>query len=199
MYLSWKHTILLLAVLVIASACTLAEVKVDVVSERTSLENQVLGSYNSLSDEVLLVASVRGVDPQGRVATPAPRSGEQQDAVEAVQVLSFHADDVDTFKRLGWVGENNQGLLTPFELQKTQIPDGLEEFAARYGREEFLAVVADVNAARVVVMNRVVERNENLTKDDFPQVQRIFAKIQKENAVAGDKIQAEDGTWVVKQ
>ena len=101
------------------SGCTLAEVKVNVASERTSLENQILGSYNSLSEETLLVASVRGVDPLGRIQTPQKKSGEQQDAVTAMQVLSFHADDVDAFKRLGWVGEDNKGLLTAFAMQLT--------------------------------------------------------------------------------
>lgn len=199
MHLSNKSIVLLTAVLFGASACTLADVQVNVVSERTSLENQVLGSYNSLSSEVLLVASVRGVDPLGRVAPPPARSGEQQDAVDAVQVLSFHADDVDAFKRLLWVGENNQGLLEAFAMQKQEIPPGLEEFAARYGEDEFRAVVAGVNAARQVVMRRVVESNENLTAGDLPQVRGIFAKIHAENALAGDKIQAVDGTWTVKQ
>ncbi|MBW1790345.1 MAG: DUF1318 domain-containing protein, partial [Deltaproteobacteria bacterium] len=35
-------------VLVFLFGCTLAEVQVNVVSERTALENQVLGAYNSL-------------------------------------------------------------------------------------------------------------------------------------------------------
>ena len=52
------------------SGCTLAKVDVNVVSERTSLENQVLGTYNSLSEDMLLVASVRGVSPTGKVEAP---------------------------------------------------------------------------------------------------------------------------------
>ena len=80
------------------------------VSERTALENQVLGSYNSLSQDVLLVASVRGVDPLGRIKTPPRKSREHQNTVEAVETIAFNADDVDFFKRLRWVGENNQGF-----------------------------------------------------------------------------------------
>ena len=58
---------LIVASVFFLSGCTLADVKVNVVSQRTALENQVLGSYNSLSDEVLLVASVRGVEPSGTI------------------------------------------------------------------------------------------------------------------------------------
>jgi len=62
-----KKISLLSITLFLLFGCTLAQVRVNVVSERTALENQVLGSYNSLSQDVLLVASVRGVDPLGRI------------------------------------------------------------------------------------------------------------------------------------
>jgi uncharacterized protein YdbL (DUF1318 family) len=192
-------TIHYLAFLILTlSACTLAKVDVSVVSERTALENQVLGSYNALTRDVLLVASVRGVDPTGAIKIPPKRSREQQNAVEAVQTLAFHEDDVDAFKRLGWVGENNEGQLTPFPMEKNEVPDDLEAFAARYTQGEFDAVVAQVNRARDVVMQRVVDTNPDLTDTDLPQVRRIFARLNRENALAGEKIQGEDGKWTVK-
>ena len=50
--------------------CTLADVKVEMLSERTALENQVLGSYNALDSQMLLAASVRGVDTSGNISWP---------------------------------------------------------------------------------------------------------------------------------
>lgn len=179
--------------------CTLAEVKVNVASERTSLENQILGSYNSLSEETLLVASVRGVDPLGRIQTPPKKSGEQQDAVTAMQVLSFHADDIDAFKRLGWVGEDNQGLLKPFGLSRDKAPDDLKDFAARYGQQEFDSVLREVNAAREVVMRRAVETNASLTQADMPKVRAVFAKLAADTSRPGDRLQSPDGSWTVKR
>ena len=181
------------------TGCTLAEVKVNVASERTSLENQVLGSYNSLSEETLLVASVRGVDPLGRIQTPPKKSREQQDAIVAMQILSFHADDLDSFKRLGWVGENNQGLLQPFPLVRDKAPEDLKDFAARYGQQEFNAVLGEVNKARDTIMRRAVELNANLTQDDAPKVRSVFAKLATDTAKQGDKFQQADGSWVVKK
>jgi len=181
------------------SGCTLAEVKVNVASERTSLENQILGSYNSLSEETLLVASVRGVDPLGRIQTPQKKSGEQQDAVTAMQVLSFHADDVDAFKRLGWVGENNQGLLTAFAMDRAKAPDDLKDFATRYGQKEFNSVVAEVNAAREVVMRRAIETNAALTPADMPKVRAVFAKLAADTARPGDRLQTAADGWTVKR
>jgi len=193
-----KKTLSMLVVAALCVGCTLARVKVDVVSERTSLENQVLGTYNALDREMLLVASVRGVDTEGRVQTPPRQSREQQDVLLAMQVLSFHEDDLQAFKQLGWVGENKEGLLTIFPMTKEKVPKELKDFADRYKEEEFKSVVEKMNSAREVVMRRVIALNENFTEGDLPAVRSVFAKLNAENAKSGDKYQAEDGTWKVK-
>ena len=178
--------------------CMLAEVQVNVVSERTALENQILGSYNSLSQDLLLVASVRGVDPLGRIQTPPQRSREYQDAMEAMQTLAFHADDVEAFKSLGWVGENNEGLLTTFPMDKTNVTEDHKAFANRYKDDEFNTVVKEVNAAREAVMLRIVETNENFSLEDLPRIRSVFSKLNMENSLSGEKIQTEEGSWTVK-
>lgn len=179
--------------------CTLAKVDVNVVSERTTLENQVLGSYNSLNNDMLLVASVRGVDPSGKIIKPPRRSAEHMETVSAMQVAAFHADDLASFKRLGWAGENNIGLITPFEMNKTDIPDALKEFAERFEKEEFESIISEVNSARETVMKRVVDINENFTEEDLPEIRKIFGKLNRDNALTGEKIQDEAGSWVIKE
>ena len=193
-----KKTLSMLVVAALCVGCTVARVKVDVVSERTSLENQVLGTYNALDREMLLVASVRGVDTEGRVQTPPRQSREQQDVLLAMQVLSFHEDDLQAFKQLGWVGENKEGLLTLFPMTKEKVPKELKDFADRYTEEEFKSVVEKMNSAREIVMRRVIALNENFTEADLPVVRSVFAKLNAENTNSGDKYQAEDGTWKVK-
>ena len=184
--------------LLTSMGCTLAKVDVNVVSERTALENQVLGSYNALSDDVLLVASVRGVDPSGKIKTAPRKSREYQNAVMSMETLAFHEDDVDGFKRLGWVGENKFGLLTTFPMNKEKAPDDLQSFAARFPPDEFLSVVKQVNQAREVVMMRVVETNINFTEKDLPQIKSVFAKLNREKALPGEKIQKENGSWTTR-
>jgi len=193
-----KKTLSMLMVAALCAGCTLAQVKVDVVSERTALENQVLGTYNALDREMLLVASVRGVDTEGRVQTPPRQSREQQDVLLAMQVLSFHEDDLQAFKQLGWVGENKEGLLTLFPMTKEKVPKELKDFADRYTEEEFKSVVEKMNSAREIVMRRVIALNEGFTEADLPVVRSVFAKLNAENTNSGDKYQAEDGTWKVK-
>ena len=188
-----------LCALLVASGCTLAKVDVKVVSERTSLENQVLGSYNSLSDDLLLVASVRGVTPTGKIATAPLRSQEQQDATTAMETVAFHADDLESFKRLGWAGENKDGLITPFprEVPKSLTPE-LQAFAALYSEDGFKQVLSEVNQARETLMQRVVQTNENFTAKDLPAIRKVFAKINRENSAPGTRGQADDGSWSVR-
>jgi uncharacterized protein YdbL (DUF1318 family) len=195
---AFSRFLFLMTLLSALAGCTLAKLDVNVVSERTALENQVLGSYNALSDDVLLVASVRGVDPTGKITIPPRKSREYQNAVMAMETLAFHEDDVDAFKRLGWVGENNVGLLTPFPINREKAPDDLQAFAARYPQEEFNSVVKQVNQAREVVMMRVVETNVAFTQEDLPEIKKVFAKLNGEKALPGEKIQKEDGSWVTR-
>lgn len=176
-------------------ACTLAKVDVTVVSERTSLENQVLGTYNTISDDLLLVASVRGISPSGRI-TPAPqRTPEQEMAVRALETVSFHADDVEAFKRLGWIGEGRDGLLAPFP--RTLPKSGSQDlaFAESFSEGEFRQVLEEVNSAREVLMLRVIQTNENFTARDLPEIRRVFAKINQQSSPPGSKIQKDDDTW----
>lgn len=187
------------AIIAILSGCTLAKVDVNVVSERTALENQVLGTYNALSEDVLLVASVRGVSPTGKVDTPAKRSPEAQEAAQALENIAFHADDVDTFKRLGWVGENQEGTLTSFAREiPEKAPSDLKTFASRFGDGEFRQVVSEVNRSREILMLRVVRTNENFTAKDLPAIRKVFARINRQSSAPGSKVQEDDGRWVTR-
>lgn len=196
MHAAARHRRWWLAGLLLLGGCTLAKIDVNLVSERTSLENQVLGSYNSLSEELLLVASVRGVSPTGRIEAVQRRSPEQMDATRALETISFHADDLESFKRLGWVGENREGLITAFarEIPKNLPPD-LTSFADRYGEEEFRQVIDEVNRSRELLMVRVVQTNENFTTRDLPAIRRVFARINRQNSAPGTRVQEEDGRW----
>lgn len=188
----------MICALAVTGGCTLAEVKVDVVSERTSLENQVLGTYNALDSEMLQVASVRGVDPSGEVRTPPAKSQEARDVVLSMQTLSFHDDDLQRFKRLGWVGEGADGLIEPFE-RTGNVPEELAPFVARFTDEEFRAVVKAVNEARMAVMRRVVALNEDLDDGDLPEVQQVFGRLNSDGAKSGERIQRADGTWEIRR
>lgn len=193
-----KHYSICLIASLVLSGCTLFEVKVNVVSERTSLENQVLGSYHSLDQDMLLLSSVRGIDPKGRIKTPPPKSQDKKDVIAAMQVIDFYDDDIKIFKQLGWLGENNQGILERFPVDKTAMKEDLKAAAERYTENEFNEIATNVNQSRQIVMQRVIDMNENLTQADMPEIKKIFGKLNAENAGKGEKIQTPEGTWQTK-
>lgn len=191
--------LIILTLVCAVSGCTLADIKVEMRSERTALENQVLGAYNALDSQLLLAASVRGVDSSGNIVRPPEHSREYKETISAMQTIDFHADDLDRFKRLGWVGENNQGLVERFDIDRDSVPETLQTFAERYSREEFDFVVSQINESRETIMMRVIHMNEELDESDLSDVRTIFAKINAEKAGAGEKIQDADGNWKVKK
>lgn len=188
-----------LIVFFLMAGCTLFEVKVNVVSERTSLENQVLGSYHSLDQDMLLLSSVRGIDPKGKIKTAAPASQDKKDVIAAMQVIDFYADDIKLFKQSGWLGENNKGFLTPFAMDKEKIKEELKAEVLRYSEEEFKKITDSVNHSRQAVMQRVIDMNENLSEKDMPEIEKIFGKLNAENALPGEKFQLPEGAWKTKQ
>ncbi|OPL14600.1 MAG: hypothetical protein AVO38_11590 [delta proteobacterium ML8_D] len=193
-----KKTVIMIMIIMLGG-CTLAKVKVEMLSERTALENQVLGSYNSLDTQMLLVASLRGVDSEGNISLPPESSIEQQEIIAAMQIIDFHADDIDLFKQLRWVGENNQGLITSFGMDHEHIPENAKASARRFSQEEFEAVVNQVNQSREKVMRHVIHMNAYITDADFEEVALIFARIEADQASPGTLIQSEQGRWAVKK
>ena len=84
-------------------------------------------------------------------------------------------------------------------MEKKDIPKELKEFAERFQEAEFKVVVEQINQAREIIMQRVIHLNEGFTKTDLPKIRRVFGKLNAENALSGEKIQTDDGTWIKKK
>jgi len=164
-------------------------VGVTVVDERTALENQVLGTYQELNQEVMLVASVRYIDPKGKLKQTAELPPGKKEVARALQRISFNKDDLNRFKAMGLVGENMEGGVSPLSPEK--VVDSDKAFLDNLLKEE--------NEDRVVVMNRVVETNETLTPQDLPKVHKMFAALNRDKASKGEWIQLETQRWVQKE
>jgi len=174
--------------LMLSMGCEGPLVGVTVVDERTALENQVLGTYQELNQEVLLVASVRYIDPKGKLKkSPEIPAGKKQ-VIRALQRSSFNKDDLDSWKQQGVLGENNEGGLTL--LDRKRVAPAQVAFVDN--------LIAEENADRAVVMARVIETNEKLSEKDLPRVKKMFAALNRDKAPVGHMIQFDDGTWVKK-
>ena len=164
-------------------------VGVTVVDERTALENQVLGTYQELNQQVMLVASVRYIDPKGKLKQTQELPQGKKDVVRALQRVSFNKDDLNRYKSLGIIGENNEGGITLLEPEKVEPAD--RAFVDNLIKEE--------NEDRAAIMNRIIETNETLSSTDLPRVHKMFAALNRDKALKGERIQLDSGEWIQKE
>ena len=136
-----------------------------------------------------MLHEVRVFSPKGKLKKSAKIPPGKKKVIRALQRASFNKDDIDRYKEQGVLGENNQGGITL--LASDKVPTDQLPFVEHLVQEE--------NADREVVMHRIIETNEKLSKKDFPRVKKMFASLNRDKALAGHMIQAEDGTWTKKE
>ena len=186
-----KILIGLATVLLLASCGKLVDVDVTVVDQKTALENQILGSYEELGNEMLLLASVRSVDEDGKLVTVAEIPPGKKEAIRAMQRQEFNRDDIQSFKQAGVAGEGNSGELKFFENEKTRKDPQFKSFVQ--------AIIKEENQDRLTILNRTIATNQAFAEGDLPKVRKIFASLNRDSALQGEKIQLESGQWTVKK
>ena len=175
---------------------SLVEVKVDIVGERTALERQVLGTFQEIDRQAILLASVRSVDATGRLVETPPLPPDKRRVVKALQRMKFNRDDVDRLRGLGYLGEGNNGLLV---FRSDQLKgEGKEKGEVKDSEEFIQSIMAEENEDRLIVINRVLQESENLKETDMEKVQKIFAHLNRDAAPPGTWMQMEDGSWKQK-
>jgi hypothetical protein len=167
----------------------LVDVNVTIVDQKTALENQILGSYEELSNDVLLLASVRSVDEEGKLKPTVEIPKGKLKALRALQRQEFNRDDIQDFKNSLLAGEGNDGFLKFFENKRTKTDVHYRDFV--------VTLIAEENEDRLTVLQRILATNEYFTMQDLPKVQKISASLNQENARPGEKIQLENGEWFI--
>jgi hypothetical protein len=157
---------------------------VNVTGEKTSLEREILGTYSLMREDTWMAASTRAPSPPPDSASMSP---EKRRSLEALQEQAFNRDDVEEFKRKGWVGESNDGRLA------LRAPAGTEP--GPEDRALVDAILAEENADRAVILGRVVELNDALKRAVPRDVSAVFARMYQDNSPGGTWVQKPDGQW----
>ena len=114
----------------------LVDINVTIVDQKTALENQILGSFEELSNEVLLLASVRSIDEEGKLKPVTEIPKGKLRALRAMQRQEFNRDDIQGFKQTLCAGEGNDGYLKFFDNERTKTDAQFKEFAEAIIAEE---------------------------------------------------------------
>lgn len=174
--------------LLLLSGCgaRLFDVNLFIVGEQTALERQVLGSYSALGEDLVLYSSVRGVDPDGQLRPPPPTTDSQRVAFAAMRNREYNRDDVDRFLAEGLVGEGRDGLLAwraGVRAVGLLLPEQVE------------TIVAEENADRQVLVQRLLETTTERGDGVEEQVRWIFSGLNRDAAPRGAWVEARDGEW----
>lgn len=167
--------------------CSVHTPEVKITGEKTALENQILGTYNQVKEDVWMIASVRSTNPDSQITV----SEDKRAVLTAIQNREFNKDDIDEFKRSGVVGENLRGLL---EIR----PNEQFENDPQY-RKLVEEIVSEENQDRATIMHRIIDINPSLQQADQAKVENVFAKLNRESASPGEWIQLPDGQWFKKE
>jgi len=172
--------------LFMAMGCAIRAPEVHVTGEKTALEREVIGTYHEMEEDTWMIASTRSTKGEGDVKI----SPEKKKVFEALREQKFNKDDIDEFKKKGYIGEDNQGLI------QIRPSTGLESDSEMMNLVQ--VIVQEENRDRQIIMERVIELNQSLKKSSRQEIFGIFARMNQENSPKSTWIQDTDGNWIKK-
>jgi len=175
-----------------AAACTIKPPPVIVTSEKTALENQLLGSNALLTDDPLSVTAVWSREFEPGVYSPyADQAGADVDRDDTRTLILAQIrrqtlqDHISQLKRNGFLGEKADGILTI-------IPDS----AAR--NEEITRIVAAENTDRAVIWEFYAAVSGEEVSEALDSIRRTFAGIMIKSSPTGTWVEDDNGNWARK-
>ncbi len=159
-----------------------------IAKDQIPLEQEILKIYGELEAEAdkWMTASTRAYKGD----TDVKISADKKELYEAIQKQKYNRYDVDQYKRLGTIGENNRGLL---EIRSLDAMSGDPA-----GLKRVKTIVDQENKDRKLIMKRIMKMKNSLKEAGAEAVYPIFAQIKQKDSPEGTWIQKEEGEWVRK-
>mgnify|MGYP003330596287 CR=1 FL=1 len=166
----------------ILNSCSLSIKVPELNTAKTDLEKQVLGTYKSVDDELILISTVRGSKERG---------SQEKRLQYALKNQKFNQDDVEELKDKSIVGERNDGSLV-------LLPDRYRDKKSQQNQKRLrLAkiICAEENRDRMTIWRDKLERNDNRKGPSLLQIKQTYARLKQQLAKAGQWIQDNEGSW----
>jgi len=165
----------------------------ELTSQRSALENQIMGKYEELDDD-LIVAKPQKPLTAGSLAKKMEHSELEKLAMLAKQNQEFNLDDIEELKDEQILGETTNGYL---RLLAADI--GLAKSASKEQKSLAEALVAEENHDREIIWRRAIDTDAALSDKDLPKIQRKFAEKLYAEAPAGYWFEASNKQWQQKK
>jgi len=173
-----------------SSCCIITVPPITFTSERTALENQIIGDYKRIRNDIWLKASAQAIEGMELKEESSKEVPFSQKLLSAYKTQEYNKNEIELLKSKGIIGENNEGFieyLTNAELEKNPKE-----------KERILKIISEENDARLIFMLEVIKKNKNLTIEDLPAVKKSFAKFYIEQLKEGEYYQTDEGRWLKK-
>jgi len=164
------------------ASCALTTTKVIQIDKKSTLEQQFIGEYEELSDDLATVASVRaetnglgrnGSDPYAR-------------ALQARRVQQFYKDDLDRARAAGCIGESSIGRVQPVDCGQASSAPTVDR------------LVGLENDARKALVEYTLSRTSQPKDTERALVWQALRRVVLETVPKGTPVQNNAGAWVAK-
>ena len=150
--------------------------------KKSALERQLMGPFEPLSEEELLVASVRS----SLITSVGPLVDLQRAALAARRRQVFNQDDKDDLQESGCLGEANDATLAKRPCD-SKIPFSLMAQLERIIKEE--------NQDRAAIINWVLASDPILKAESRLEIQSLYRALLRAQLKEGYWYQKDDGAW----
>lgn len=182
-----KYLYGMLGLLVVFTWMSCVEVEVKEKTQGEQVAQSVLKDYDDLSKK-WMVASLRKEQDQPEKKEEVKFSEAEKMALSSMTVRAQDTDDVTAYKRLGYIGEGNNGFL------KWVNPPKDPELWKKVNE-----VMMRENKNRKAIMKGIIQMDPQLDEAQINQVEKTFSKKFVDESDPGVHIENPDGTWRIKQ
>lgn len=174
----------------LSSACI--TVRTTSVDRKTALEQQFIGEYEDLSDDLATDASARA-EASGTGGMGERGNDPYARALQARRLQKFYRDDLDQARARGCIGEGNDGKVVELTCAPSSQPATAQ---ANEPAPSTSRLVKTENAARDALVEYAIGRDPNLNDGDRPMVWQALRRLMLSVAPKGTPIQNGAGQWV---
>ncbi len=172
------HTKRLISILAFPCLYASCSFNFELTSQRTALENQILGTYKELDDDLIVTNFDKA--PNSDANKESKSSKTTAALLKANKNRLFNADDIDELKDNGILGESADGLIKMLPKERGGISDATPD---QIKLAEVL--VDEENQDRSVIWKSTIAQNPELSNKDLPKIQENFARDVYESSPKG--------------